>query len=81
MDLEAELGRARRIVDSRERAQALAALLRQAAVLNDTVMAERDEAARAMNADGYTGREIMEALGVTKGRVSQLLRVTYQHDD
>jgi hypothetical protein len=73
VDVYAEFDRAKQIADSRERARALAALLRQVTDLNRAVMAERDKAARAMKADGYTGRDIMEALGITKGRVSQVV--------
>jgi hypothetical protein len=73
VDVYAEFERAKRISDSRERARALATLLRQVTDLNRAVMAERDEAARAMKADGHTGRDVMEALGITKGRVSQVV--------
>lgn len=79
MDVYAEFERAKRISDSRERARALATLLRQVTDLNRAVMAERDEAARAMKADGCTGRDIMEALGITKGRVSQVIGSTAEH--
>lgn len=74
VDIDAEFDRAMRIADSRERAKALATLLRQVADLSKAVMAERDESARAMLADGYTGRDVRDALGITKGRVSQLIR-------
>ena len=62
--------------DPARRASALVALLSDLDDYRSAVLAARDEAVRSMHAAGHSGTEIVAAVGITKGRVSQILHET-----
>ncbi len=69
-----QLRRAEAYRDPVRRTTALTALLRDADGYRAEVLAARDDAVRAMHQAGHTGTEIMAIIGVTRGRVSQIIK-------
>lgn len=74
MDLRTAYDHARAVTDPADRAAKLTTLLQDVDGLRVDILAARDDAARAMHARGAKGVEIERALGVSHGRVSQILR-------
>lgn len=73
MSLDDALAKVLRDTDPETRALALNDLVHRAERLRIEASKERAQAMRQLSADGWSGQEIARLLGITKGRVSQLL--------
>ncbi|MFJ8310241.1 MULTISPECIES: hypothetical protein [unclassified Streptomyces] len=73
MTPETELKRAMQEADPRKRAALLAALLDQLEAARKDALTARDATARELHSAGASGAEIQRLLGISHGRVSQIL--------
>lgn len=79
MTPETELKRAMQEADPRKRAASLAALLERLGAVRNDALTARDATARELHSAGASGAEIQRLLGISHGRVSQILSGWDEH--